>query len=318
MDRIDIDELRARAADYDAAVRAAVDLDRFCSSSDWVLPAHDALMPIRESLIFRDGDTWLALARGRAPSGYIYLEPLEASWGLACPIVSTDPEAFADVADRLEWHLMLVTGVLDRSATQRRLARTLGRRFSVRRGSSTTRYVADLSGGTDAYLSRRSRQLRRSLVRARRRAADAGVALEVADGLDPEVAFARICAIEAETWKGREGVGFVASGMGPFYQLMIQRLARRDALRLSFARHDDRDLAYIFGGLFAGAYRGLQFGYHADSAELGLGNACQMHQIESLCAEGVHAYDLGTTGDHYKRRWADREITSTALIVVRE
>lgn len=317
MDRIDIDGLRARAADYDRAVRAAPDLDRFCSSSDWVLPAHDALMPRREPLVFSDGDGWLALARGQAPSGYVYLEPLEASWGLACPAVSVDPEKVAAAVDRLEWHVLLITGVLDRSPTQRRLTRALDRRFDVRRGSSTTRYVADLSGGLDAYLAGRSRQHRRSLTRARRRAAEAGVAVDVADGLDPDAAFERIAAVEARTWKGREGVGFIASGMGPFYRQMIRRLSARGALRLGFARRDDRDLAYIFGGLFAGAYRGLQFGYDAGHAELGLGNLCQIHQIEALCAEGVATYDLGTTGDHYKRRWADRPVTSTALIAVR-
>jgi hypothetical protein len=316
--RIDIDGLRERAADYDDAVRGAADLDRFCTSSDWVLPAHDALMPRREPLVFRDGDAWLALARGRAPSGYVYLEPLEASWGLACPIVSTEPDLVAEVAGRLEWHVLLITGVLDRSVTQRRLVRSLGRRFNVRRGSSTTRYLADLDRGLDAYLGRRSRHLRRSLSRSRRHAEIAGVEIEAADDLDLDRAFERIAGIERQTWKGREGVGFLASGMGPFYRQMIGRLQERGALRLAFARRDGCDLAYIFGGLFAGTYRGLQFGYHADCAELALGNLCQLHQIEALCAEKVAAYDLGTTGDHYKQRWADRTITSTAIIAIRE
>ena len=176
----------------------------------------------------------------------------------------------------------------------------------------------DAESPLDEFLGRRSRDMRRSLVKGRRRTETAGVEIEVGDALDPTVAFDRISAVEANTWKGRDGVGFVASGMGPFYRSMIRRLSERGGLRLRFARRGGRDLAYIFGGLFAGTYRGLQFGYHADCRDLALGNFCQLHQIEALCGEGVRSYDLGTTGDHYKTRWSDRQITSTAMIVVRE
>lgn len=318
MHRISIDRFRTRAGDYDEAVRNAGDLDRFCSSSDWVLPAHDSLMPPREVLVYCDGDSWLAFARGRAERGFIYLEPLEASWGLACPLVSTEPELLAEFASATEWHVLLITGVLDGSPTRRALDRALTPRFNVRLGSETSRHIAELADGFDAYLGRRGRSLRRSIARARRRVALEGIEFETADGADPEDAYARICAVEETTWKGREGVGFVASGMGPFYRQMIGRLSARGGLRLRFARRGGRDLAYIVGGVFAGTYRGLQFGFHADCRELGLGNLSQAVQIEALCAEGVRRYDLGTTGSHYKRRWADREITSTAVIVVRE
>lgn len=317
MHRVDLSALRADSSTYDQAVSAATDIDQFCSSADWILPAHDALMPAREALLFRDSDGWLALARGQADDDFVYLEPLEASWGLAAPIVGASAEAAGAAAATLEWDVFLVTGVLDGSETQRELMGVLARQFSLRRGAVTTRFVADLSGGVDAFLALRSRRLRRTLRRDRKRASSAGVRFDVADTLDPSAAYNRICAIENTTWKGESGVGFVASGMGAFYRQMMVRLSRRGALRLRFGRLAERDVSYVLGGLFSDSYRGLQFGYAADCAHLGLGNLSQLDQIEALCGEGVATYDLGTTGSGYKRRWADREVTSTALIALR-
>lgn len=317
LQRIPFADFDALAGEYDSAVARSSDLDRFCSSADWVIPAHRALMPPnRTAQIFRDGDAWIALARGITRRGFAYLEPLEAAWGLASPLVNAAPEMVVGTCAALEWDVLLLAGVLD-GRYRDALLGALGARFAVRRSETTSRHVVDLEAGLDAYLGRLSRQHRRSLARSRRRAARAGIETEIADRADPDAAFARMQAVERRSWKGRKRVGFEASGMGEFYRLMIRRLARRQALRLRFLRAGDDDVAFIFGGLFAGTYRGLQFGYDAAHRELGLGNLCQIEQIAALCDEGVSLYDLGTTGDHYKRRWSDRTVNSTTLVVVK-
>ena len=78
----------------------------------------------------------------------------------------------------------------------------------------------------------------------------------------------------------------------------------------------DRDVGYIFGAVFEGEYRGLQFSYDDDHAELGIGGLLQYHQIIELCVEGVARYDLGTEMD-YKRRWAEDVMETEMLVVVR-
>ncbi|RMH38469.1 MAG: GNAT family N-acetyltransferase [Deltaproteobacteria bacterium] len=316
MHRIDLDTLYERAGEYDAAVASRTEVDRFCTSSDWILPAHEELMPPREPLLFRDGDAWIAFARGRHERGFTYLEPLEASWALASPVVGAEPEALVAVCANHRWDVLLLAGLLDGTDAKRRLLAELGRRYDLRRGATTVRHVADLAAGVDGYLARRSRNFRRSLSRARRRARDAGVDIVAADREPPDAAIARVLAVDARSWKGRAGVGIEGSGLRGFYARMVGRLAARGALRLRFARHGDRDVAFILGGVFGDTYRGLQFAYDADWARIGLGNLCQIEQMAALCSEGIAVYDLGTTGGRYKRRWADRTVASTLYVVV--
>jgi hypothetical protein len=321
LDRIGIDELAADSAAYDGLVARAHYLDAFCSSSDWVLPAHTALMPPREPWLFRGEGGFVAMATGTHARGFRYAEPLEAAWGLACPVVGVGARAFAKLcAVESESDVLLIGGVLDGSPFAAEIARELGRRFALQRGTTTTRHVASLAGGVDGFLSRRSRSLRRGVRRAVGRVADAGIRFETAPSAAVAAVpalYARVLDVEARTWKGIAGVGIAEGGMRPFYASMAERLAARGALRLTFARRDDRDVGYILGGVFGDGYRGLQFGYDAELRHLGLGHACQFHQIEALCREGVQTYDLGTTGGDYKRRWAETEIASSFVLAVR-
>jgi CelD/BcsL family acetyltransferase involved in cellulose biosynthesis len=97
---------------------------------------------------------------------------------------------------------------------------------------------------------------------------------------------------------------------------MLPRLCAKGQQRTVFARAEGRDVGYIFGAVFEGEYRGLQFSYDDDHAELGIGGLLQMHQIIELCAEGVARYDLGTEMD-YKRRWAEDVMETEMLVLVR-
>jgi hypothetical protein len=165
----------------------------------------------------------------------------------------------------------------------------------------------------DAFLARRSRSFRRATLRAARDARRAGVTFELAT---PGAVYERILEVERRSWKGRARVGIEIEPMLGFYREMIDRLLASGRLQLSFARQGGADIGYVFGAVFAGRYRGLQFSFDAKYRDLSLGNAMQLAEIERLAEAGIVEYDLGTTGDHYKRRWADREVKSAVLVVL--
>jgi CelD/BcsL family acetyltransferase involved in cellulose biosynthesis len=171
----------------------------------------------------------------------------------------------------------------------------------------------------DGFLSRRSRDLRKSLRRAQRAAHEAGVTFESVRVADPRQAgalYARVQAVEARSWKTRDGVGIHAGPMRAFYGAMLPRLCELGQQRTIFARVGDRDVGYILGAVMGGEYRGLQFSYDDEHAMLGIGGLLQLQQINELVAEGVARYDLGTEMD-YKRRWAEEIMETEMLVLVR-
>jgi len=322
---LSLDRFAELADDFDAWVRRTPDIDPFCSSSDWVLPAAAELMPPREPFLWRGGAGWVAMMRGVHPQGWRYLEPLEASWGLACPLIGPDADALAAEFTRLvrraedEWDVLLLSGLPSRSRLRAQLQRRLGAHYELAQQGTTVRHVADLRGGVDAFLARRSRNFRRSLQRSQRRAAAAGIEFEAAIPRDPAAAdavFQRSLVVERSSWKGRAGMGIDTPGFGDFYRHMLRRLAARGGLRARFARHRGADVGFVIGGVLDRGYRGLQMSYHQAYRGIGLGNLLQWGEIASLCAEGFESYDLGT-GLDYKQRWAEAVMISDVLIVLK-
>lgn len=317
-------DIAAVADEFDRAVAATPAIDRFCSSSAWTLAASRALMPRRSPFSFAGASGYFAAMRGVHPAGFPYIEPLELAWGLAASLISADPEALvaevvAMLAGRRDWQLAIFAGLTGDGPQRRALDRMLPPRWERRRGTPTVRHVASLDGGIDGFLSRRSRELRKSLRKAGRAATEAGVVFEHVRGNSADDAVAiyeRIQRIEAGTWKAREGVGISVGPMRLFYELMLPRLCEQHQQRTLFARLGDRDIGYILGAVFEGEYRGLQFSYDDDHAQLGIGSLLQYHQIVELCDHGVARYDLGTEMD-YKRRWAEDVMTTEMLVVVR-
>ncbi len=324
MKRISLKEFSGQSNSFDAAVLASGEIDLYCSSSDWVLPAVEALMPVREPWLYEDTGHYWAFMRGQHAEGFSYLEPLEAMWALACPAVGGDASVLAAGLEQLcrqplrDWRVMLMAGLPAGHPLLAALVRRLEGHVRFALGDRSGRLIADLEDGMEAYLARRSKSFRRSLRRAQSKAREAGITIEDASKTaDAKQLFSRIVDVEKRAWKGRDSVGIAEGSMHDFYELMMPRLVGREALQLRFATQNGRDLGYILGGLQGNAYRGLQFSYDADCAEFGLGNILQAEQLAHCAAIGAHHYDLGMSMD-YKRRWSDWEHFTMALFLIRE
>jgi hypothetical protein len=323
---ITLDELAACADDVDAAAAATLGVDTFCSSAAWVLGAAGTLTEQPTPWLWRGDDGFVLCQRAIHPDGFPFVAPMELMWGLQAPTVGRDPQALgAAVAEVLatteDWAVALWPGLAGDSPLLPALRRALPRAWSMRLGPTTVRHVAQVGDGRDAFLRRRSRNFVRSARRADERATAAGVTFELVRDTSSATAdesFARLIAIERRSWKAGEGVGLQGGAFQEFYRRLVGYVAPRGRLRLVFARHQDQDVAYCLGAVFAGAYRGLQFSYDDAHAAWSLGTLCQLHQIEALAHEAtpVHAYDLGTDMD-YKRRWADGVFETRMLVIQR-
>ncbi|MBL4635142.1 MAG: GNAT family N-acetyltransferase [Kofleriaceae bacterium] len=323
MERISLSEFENASKHFDESVESMSGVDHFCSASDWILPATESLMPPRKSWVFREGLSYWAFMRGQHPEGFYYIEALEAMWALACPVVGLDDKRLVAGVEELcsqpteDWKIMVISGLPSEHPVFTGIVQKLASTLRLGLGQSTVRLIVDLSGGFDAFLSRRSRQFRRSLARAQRKASAAEITIvdastEVADKL-----YQRIVAVEKRGWKGLEAVGIDDGPMHEFYKKMLPRLSARGAERVLFARHEGRYIGYILGGIRKNSYRGLQFSFDADYKQYGLGNLLQAEQIARLCDEGVASYDLGTHMD-YKTRWADHENETLTLLLMRD
>jgi len=281
-------------------------------------------MPPRAPFTFRGSSGYFAAMRGVHPAGFPYIEPIELAWGLASPLIGRDSVALVEevvplLASRRDWQLAILAGMTVTGPQRRALDATLPARWERRRGQPTLRHVASLEGGLDGFVSRRSRELRKALRRSQRAAAEIGLTFEsvrVADPREAPALYARVQAVEARSWKSREGVGIHVGPMRAFYGAMLPRLCELGQQRTIFARAADRDVGYILGAVMGGEYRGLQFSYDDDHAQLGIGGLLQLEQVGELSAEGVMRYDLGTEMD-YKRRWAEDTMETEMLVLVR-
>lgn len=320
MEPIDLAEV---ADDFDREVAHTPAIDRFCSTSAWILAASAALMPPRASFSFRGEHGYFAAMRGVHPAGFPYIEPVELAWGLAAPVIGRDSRAVVEelvplLAGRRDWQLAIIAGHTASGPQRRALEALLPARWERRRGQPTLRHVASLEGGVDGFLARRSRELRKSLRKSLRAAEEQGVTFEsVRVPADQALAlYDRIQAIETRSWKAEEGVGISTGPMRAFYAAMLPRLCTLGQQRTIIARHGGRDVGYILGAVMGDEYRGLQFSYADELGKLGLGGLLQYQQIVELCGEGVARYDLGTEMD-YKRRWAEDVMETEMLVLVR-
>lgn len=320
MRRLDFSALSAASDALDAAVAQTVDIDRFCSSSAWILPAQAAFAADAEPFISVGPAGFISLMRLRLMDGRVVGLPLEAGWGLAAPFAGADPKGLADqLADMLAWpdapSSLYLAGLKRQGPLYRAILNRLAGKAQFGIGQACERRVADLAGGFDGWLGRRSAKFRANLRRERRRADAAGIEWTwITDTADPDALFERIMWIERRSWKGQEGVGVDTGPARSFYHRITQRLQARGRLRVLIGRLDDEDVVYVLGGVLGDTFRGLQLSFQARHRRLALGNLAQARTIEALCAEGIVAYDLGTEM-RYKARWAPPGLETVTLAV---
>jgi hypothetical protein len=312
--------LQVGAAAFDDLVDRSRDLDPFCSSTDWIMPAHHAFAGPGTPVVTGAVDEAAVAFTELDVRGGVVLCGLDTAWGFACPVVGPDPTAGAVLVDTVltdvgRWDACLVTGVVGGSALQAQLVRRFGDRFVLRRGAATARRVAHLHDGVEGFLSRRSPRFRRNLRPAGRRARTAGIELELLRGGGAEVVD-RAAVVERRSWKGRGGDGLADTRFASFYRTMATRLEGSGRLRAGFARLDGVDIGFILGAVRGDLYRGLQLAYHDDRAQFSVGHLLQYAQIEALTEEGITRYDLGQDMG-YKTAWSDERFVTETVVVVR-
>lgn len=321
-------QLDLRTARFDALVSQTREIDLFCSSTDWVLPARAAFAPGARPFVIEAPEGFVALMAVPTVEGGRALLPLEASWGLASPFVGPDPEPlvallFALLGDgEPPADALFLSGLaIDGRAFQAvEAAVSRSKRWLLYEGPTAGRHCADIRGGLEAFYGRRSAGFRANARRARRQAAAAGVTYEhvahVSTAAEVVALYDRIQAVERRCWKGMGGHGIDNEPARGFYRYMVHRLARRGALRVVFARLGGCDVAYVFGGLLAGTYRGLQCSFDDTHRSLSPGVLVHLEMIEALAAEGIALYDLGSEMD-YKRRWGEEGLRTSTAVVIR-
>lgn len=322
MQAVAFDDFTRNPRDFDAAVAATPGVDRFCSSSDWILAANAAFHRASKALVARFDSGWLALGSERHPGLGVCLSPLEAMWGLACPLAGADPEALGrDAAAALagplgDWTFLRLSGLPAKSRLLFALAAPLSRRFAVSAGTPVVRWSASLAGGAAGWLSRRTRKFRANLRSDRARARKDGVACEFVErAADPAALYERLLQIESKSWKGREGTGFLRGDMREFYRVLVKRLAAAGRLRAMVGTRRGEDVAFQFGGVLGDTYRGFQISFDDRFRNLGLGNVMQAEMIERLAEAGLATYDLGVDME-YKSHWAEKGIETVSLFAL--
>ena len=323
MNRLSFDQFQAQREDFDAVARMSPDIDVFCSSSAWILPAHKAFHPEQELFCYQGEFGYLALARGEAPNLGPYLAPLEAMWGLASPLIGEKAARLAIEAwptlRALDppWNALWLCGLSPHGDAFKALAMLAGQGQRLFIGPTTYRHVASLEGGVDGWLSRRSRSFRKALRQATRRADEHDIHFEFYDAPDEvtrQALYARALNVDDRSWKGLEDQGLRASHMVDFYEHMTAYLAHVHALRMVFATHEGKDIAMGFGGVMGDTFRGLQMSYDQDYKHLSLGNLIQQQLITRMSEEALTRYDLGTEMD-YKRPWSEPGMETVALVI---
>jgi CelD/BcsL family acetyltransferase involved in cellulose biosynthesis len=127
--------------------------------------------------------------------------------------------------------------------------------------------------------------------------------------------------VEKASWKGREQCGMDQEPAGSFYRAMLHRLCMTQSARIMFARHEDRDIGYIFGGMAQKIYRGQQFSYVQTWKDFSIGNLLQTEQIKWLCREKARRYDMGPLRGpkmEYKTHWTERQMHVQTWILVKK
>ena len=302
--------------------------DPFCNGEAWQLSFQDAFSPKRR-LLYAEYDGSVCIFAEFALSGRrIFLTPVESHWFFGCPLLGRDAVAilhnsfaFLEKSYGRNFPCFVFGGIRPRGVLARRLFASFGSRFTFYLHADGVQGCASLQGGVEGFLGRRSANHRAKVRKQMRRATEAGVTFErviPANGLEASAAYRRIIAIERASWKGMEKCGMAESPSREFYDIMLQRLSVTGAARIIFARHEERDIGFIFGSMAGNIYRGQQFSFDDAWRKAGIGNVLQMEKVRWLCETGAKRYDMGpVTGPRmeYKLHWTEKRLPVETWII---
>jgi len=302
--------------------------DPFCCMPSWQLAFHDAFGPKRRLLVAEAEGSVVAFAEGLVSEEEIFVTPLEPSWFFGCPLLGdAAPSLFAEVMNFFaqtyapRFPKVLIGGLGPGLEYVQNLLNKTGMTLQAHLVKAGIQGAASLEGGLDGFLSRRSANLRRNLKRAAKKAAEQGICFERVLPTTADHArqtYARMIAIERTSWKGLDHCGMAEPVICDFYANLLERLAPENGARVIFARRDDKDVGFIFGGLAGQIYRGQQFSYTQDWQALSLGNLMQVEKIRWLCEEGVQRYDMGPLDGPkmgYKTHWTEKALPIRTWLV---
>jgi len=306
-------------SDFDetvALVASEQGVDPICSTSPWTSSVAAAFASNSRQQVFTSAVGHVALLDHETPNGRV-LSSFDSVWGFATPFIGADPTSLvisiADLLPRLQFYALTVSG-LDPNGPLFDEVQSLA---PVGFTDTADRCIVDLREGFDTWLGRRSTRFRRSLRSAARRGEAAGIVVEhmqPAAGESTTLAFDRLLAIEATSWKTDAQTGLIDTDLGNFTRAMSQRFASAGGLRVQFATLNGADVGYVIGARVGTRYRGFQHSFNQGFPELSIGKLLQYHTIAALAAEGVLTYDMGMHMG-YKESYADRiESTVTAII----
>ncbi len=304
--------------------------DPFCCAPAWQLPFHEALLPERR-LVFAEGSgSALILAETVQSPNEIYLTSPEVGWFFGCPLLG--PHAVDLLVETLPllvrahapaFPRFIISGIRPGGELGKRLWQNMGKSFTFYLHSGSVQCSASLENGVDGFMARRSANHRAKLRKDARRAAAAGVYFErvnPANAAEAEGCFKRMLAVEGQSWKGLGACGMTEAEPKAFYAAMLRRLADSKEGRVIFARHEGKDIGFIFGGLARNIYRGQQFSYIAEWKDFSIGNLLQLEKITWLCEEGVKRYDMGSiTGPRmeYKSHWTEKRAPIESWLLIK-
>ena len=304
--------------------------DPFCCGPVWQLSFHEAFSPECRLFAATSPDNLIVFAERTFSPEEVFLAPVEASWFFGCPLLGQ--ETVAMLAEAMVFFAeaygpffpeIVISGIRPQELFARRLLQQFSNEFDIFLHSSGVQCAASLHGGLDGFLSRRSANHRSKLSKAAGRAAREGISFEraaPATHAEAHQMYQRMLAVEETSWKGVGACGMTESPSREFYDVMLRRLSDTEDARIIFARHGDRDIGFIFGGMAGNVYRGQQFSYNEAWKNWSVGNLMQVEKIRWLCEQGVTRYDMGPIDDprmEYKQHWTEENMEIQTWILVK-
>ncbi len=151
--------------------------------------------------------------------------------------------------------------------------------------------IIELRGTWEGYFAARSRNMRRQMRVARKRAEREGtLALKLIDRASAgecESLLKSGFEVEDRSWKADEGTATLrTAGAFPYFVEQARLLLPMGQLLLAFLTLDDRPIAFEYGWQVKGTYHSLKVGYDAAYSHLSPGQLLRYLMLERLFAEG--------------------------------